>query len=202
MQELRDLWGAGTPTLEIGRRLGVTKSAVIGKARRLGLPCRPSPVGRKGRGTGVWADAIYTEARMELARALTAQGMSRAEILPQLNALPGKPIASADSLAHGLLRRGIVPPAPVVRPHFGPRRVAADDRAPPAVAPAHSPSHPTRTCEFPLWPDNARPPRPPLFCGKPVRMKRGPRGDMVPCWTCAEHAQVCFTIVPIRTLAA
>ena len=31
---------------EIGRRLGVSKNAVVGKARRLDLPSRPSPIKR------------------------------------------------------------------------------------------------------------------------------------------------------------
>jgi len=38
------LWGEGLSTAEIGRRMGVSKCAVIGKARRLGLPRRPSPI--------------------------------------------------------------------------------------------------------------------------------------------------------------
>jgi GcrA cell cycle regulator len=46
---LSELWDEGIPAAEIGRRLGVTKNAVIGKAWRLDLPPRrvsegPSPV--------------------------------------------------------------------------------------------------------------------------------------------------------------
>ena len=37
---LRELWGEGLPAAEIGRRLGITKNAVIGKAWRLDLPPR------------------------------------------------------------------------------------------------------------------------------------------------------------------
>ena len=33
---------------EIGRRLGVSKNAVMGKARRLGLPSRPRPINPSG----------------------------------------------------------------------------------------------------------------------------------------------------------
>ena len=44
--ELKRLWAAGTPTAEIGRRLGVSKNAVVGKAHRLGLAARPSPIKR------------------------------------------------------------------------------------------------------------------------------------------------------------
>lgn len=42
--QLRKLWAKGLTTPEIGRRLGVTKNAVIGRAHRLGLPKRPSPI--------------------------------------------------------------------------------------------------------------------------------------------------------------
>ena len=38
--ELRRLWEEGLPTAEIGRRLGITRNAVIGKAWRLELPPR------------------------------------------------------------------------------------------------------------------------------------------------------------------
>lgn len=48
---LRTLWDEGLSTAEIGRRLGVTKNAVVGKAHRLDLPARPSPIRRDGTGT-------------------------------------------------------------------------------------------------------------------------------------------------------
>ena len=38
------LWKSGIPTSEIGRKLKVTKNAVVGKAHRLGLPKRQSPI--------------------------------------------------------------------------------------------------------------------------------------------------------------
>lgn len=41
---LMALWAEGISTLEIGRRLGVTKNAVVGKVHRLGLPKRQSPI--------------------------------------------------------------------------------------------------------------------------------------------------------------
>src|SRR5260370_20237734 len=45
----RELWDEGLPSAEIGRRLGISKNAVIGKAWRLELPPRrvsdtPNPV--------------------------------------------------------------------------------------------------------------------------------------------------------------
>ena len=41
---IRALWDEGLSTAEIGRRMGITKNAVVGKAHRLNLPARPSPI--------------------------------------------------------------------------------------------------------------------------------------------------------------
>lgn len=41
---LRALWAEGHSTAEIGRRLGISKNAVVGKAHRLDLAARPSPI--------------------------------------------------------------------------------------------------------------------------------------------------------------
>ncbi len=46
---IRVLWSEGHSTAEIGRRMGISKNAVVGKAHRLALPARPSPIRR---GTG------------------------------------------------------------------------------------------------------------------------------------------------------
>lgn len=43
---LRGLWAEGLSTAEIGRRMGISKNAVVGKAHRLNLPARPSPIRR------------------------------------------------------------------------------------------------------------------------------------------------------------
>lgn len=43
---LRQFWADGHSTAEIGRRMGVSKNAVVGKAHRLDLPARPSPIRR------------------------------------------------------------------------------------------------------------------------------------------------------------
>lgn len=51
IENLRALWAEGHSTAEIGRRLGVSKNAVVGKAHRLDLPARPSPIRRDGLGS-------------------------------------------------------------------------------------------------------------------------------------------------------
>ncbi len=51
MQALSELWAQGLSASQIAMRLGgVTRNAVIGKAHRMGLQCRPSPI-RSGGGS-------------------------------------------------------------------------------------------------------------------------------------------------------
>ena len=47
---LRQLWAEGHSTAEIGRRLGVSKNSIVGKAHRLELDPRPSPIRNGGPG--------------------------------------------------------------------------------------------------------------------------------------------------------
>ena len=47
ISRLKKLWTEGLTTGEIGKRLGVSKNAVVGKAHRLGLKGRPSPIKRQ-----------------------------------------------------------------------------------------------------------------------------------------------------------
>ena len=50
IERLKVLWAEGHSTAEIGRRMGVSKNAVVGKAHRLALPARPSPIRRGAAG--------------------------------------------------------------------------------------------------------------------------------------------------------
>lgn len=51
----KKMWTDGVPTEEMGRRLGVSKSAITGKRQRLGLPPRPSPVKKNADGKSIRA---------------------------------------------------------------------------------------------------------------------------------------------------
>ena len=46
--QLTRLWSEALSTAEIGKRLGISKNAVVGKAHRLHLNSRPSPIKRVG----------------------------------------------------------------------------------------------------------------------------------------------------------
>tara|TARA_B100001123_G_C15029735_1_gene914904 strand:+ start:291 stop:761 length:471 start_codon:yes stop_codon:yes gene_type:complete len=46
ISRLKELWDQGLPTAQIGKLLGFTKNAVVGKAHRIGLERRPSPIRR------------------------------------------------------------------------------------------------------------------------------------------------------------
>ncbi len=46
IEKLTELWSQDLSTAEIGKLLGITKNAVVGKAHRLGLPKRQSPIRR------------------------------------------------------------------------------------------------------------------------------------------------------------
>jgi GcrA cell cycle regulator len=48
IERLKVLWAEGHSTAEIGRRMGISKNAVVGKAHRLNLASRPSPIRRDG----------------------------------------------------------------------------------------------------------------------------------------------------------
>jgi GcrA cell cycle regulator len=53
LNRLRELWADGYSTEAIGKSLGTTKNAIVGKAHRLDLPGRESPIIRRGEPRGV-----------------------------------------------------------------------------------------------------------------------------------------------------
>ena len=46
--KLKKLWDEGLPITKIGFELGVSRNAIAGKAHRLGLPKRNSPISKSG----------------------------------------------------------------------------------------------------------------------------------------------------------
>ncbi|WP_375288969.1 GcrA family cell cycle regulator [Gluconacetobacter dulcium] len=113
---LRALWQQGLSTAEIGRQLSVTKNAVVGKAHRLGLQARPSPIRRRPASAGA---AEPGEAVVAPAPALATASA------------PATETAAAASASV------VVPPAvsPVVAAAPAPVAVVPSAVVPPVVAP-------------------------------------------------------------------
>ena len=95
---LKELWATGRPTSDIGRELGVTGNAVIGKAHRLGLS-RPSPI--------LSSPREFTDA--ETAVFLANPNMAVADLAALF---PGRTRASLYHKRRALQEQGILPPLP------------------------------------------------------------------------------------------
>jgi GcrA cell cycle regulator len=106
IERLKALWAEGHSTAEIGRRMGISKNAVVGKAHRLNLPARPSPIRR---------DAVPRPAPVP--RAPRPVPAARQAPPPMLRAAPvaPAPVVAAAPVAP------VVRAFPAARPRFGSR---------------------------------------------------------------------------------
>ncbi len=87
---LRSLWQEGLSTAEIGRRMQITKNAVVGKAHRLDLTARPSPIRKAEAAEGAAPAPRRTPAVRSAASnpAPTTRPVALAEPPPQAHPLP------------------------------------------------------------------------------------------------------------------
>ena len=60
---LHTLWGEGHSTAEIGRRMHTSKNSIVGKAHRLQLPARPSPIRARHRERPAPAVRVFAPSR-------------------------------------------------------------------------------------------------------------------------------------------
>jgi GcrA cell cycle regulator len=97
---LRSLWQEGLSTAEIGRRMQITKNAVVGKAHRLDLTARPSPIrkieGRDGAAAAPRTTASRTAPRPAAPKPATAVERPR----------PAAPVQAAPSHVQTVHRTG------------------------------------------------------------------------------------------------
>lgn len=103
--DLRKLWGEGHATAEIGRRIGFSKNAVVGKAHRLDLPARPSPIRVAGSGRPA-------QPPKPRAPAMTLPPLASITLAPRAPELVRHPTAvpNPDRIALGGKGERIIPP--------------------------------------------------------------------------------------------
>lgn len=114
--QLRSLWTEGHSTAEIGRRMGISKNAVVGKAHRLGLVARPSPIRRD--------PAAGTAPRPALPRRVSGPTLPPLSAVPPTAPLPSLP-AAAPPPARPAARPPAAPPLQAVPSRPAPRRMMA-----------------------------------------------------------------------------
>lgn len=107
--ELRALWAEGLSTAEIGRRLGISKNAVVGKAHRLDLSPRPSPIRRTDRPQGAPAPAP------RVTGPTLAPLPSGPQLVTPAAVIPPATVATPSVKAAPPRRLAAVAPAPVAR---------------------------------------------------------------------------------------
>jgi len=121
IETLKALWAEGHSTAEIGRRMNISKNAVVGKAHRLNLPARPSPIRREAAAGAQAAPAMAAPAATATVPETVEAPAPRPAPAPALSTLPPatQPIAPAASLAAPrppAPPRRAAPPTAVVRP--------------------------------------------------------------------------------------
>jgi GcrA cell cycle regulator len=161
--KLRALWAEGLSTAEIGRRMGISKNAVVGKAHRLNLPSRPSPIRCDGDDAG---------ARRKRSTRVKGATLARLESLAERDGLVAKkPYEySAERDDIGQLTKS--------PPRLTALRVcdAPVERQPAAPLPV------TGTCLWPMWGHYVEPTQ--IFCGADARGGKS---------YCAEHCELAYT---------
>ncbi|MEX1109256.1 MAG: GcrA family cell cycle regulator [Dongiaceae bacterium] len=98
---LKQLWGQGMTASQIAERLGgVSRNAVIGKAHRLGLSSRPSPI-RGGASIGPRPARRRSSARLATTMAPTAPATATAPAAPRIEAPAPKPVPRRSAAGGG-----------------------------------------------------------------------------------------------------
>lgn len=146
-------WAAGLSTARIAADMGTTKNAVVGRAHRLGLPPRRSPILRVAE-TPEQAAArrAAAQARREADAASARRVAFAAAAGDGVRRSTGSDAIRGDTLA----ALGVIPPAA--------QREGAE-------AVALPPTSRTHRCQWPMWGDG-RPGVSPAFCDDPAVVSR------------------------------
>jgi GcrA cell cycle regulator len=203
-------WDAGFTTAEIGERMGVSKNSVIGRAHRLMLAPRGSPINLKASQSWTEADdatlrAIYggflttaeigarmgrtTHAIAYRAKFLGLVAGRRAKQTRPRASSPARPSAGRDAYSPGQSRpvttcrpRAAQPGAAAATAHHGGSSLSNL----PEVAAMPPRVFSGTECKFPMWGDER--PATYLFCDEPVRANLN--GCASP--YCAAHYAECY----------
>jgi GcrA cell cycle regulator len=141
IRHLRDLWTQGLSTAEIGRRLNVSKNAIVGKAHRLDLDARPSPIRRDVTKPATERQPAYPRMAGPTLPPLPSAGV--ASIMPTLSnvqALRPNPVIGS----RPMVPAPVAPPAP--RPVVPSTTIQARRSAPSCCWPIGEPG--TKTFRF------------------------------------------------------
>jgi GcrA cell cycle regulator len=175
IDQLRGLWAEGHSTAEIGRRMGISKNAVVGKAHRLSLPPRPSPIRRE-------PGAVRP---VQPRRAIPAA--PRPPIMPMRRLTGSLPPMPRSAVQHAPVPAQPATPvaaAPAPRPQPAPQPAPVPVAASAVVRPFPRASQ--RTCCWPMGEPGTAEFR---FCG----------GEAIPTKPyCADHAAIAYVKVRDR----
>lgn len=205
ISRLRGLWQDGLSTAEIGRRMSITKNAVVGKAHRLTLTARPSPIRKTLVAVADSAHATRREPSRLLRASLAGGPAQVAQFQPRPVTQP-----EAGSVAHqpreGHDVTGSVTPLRAVRPAAmqsaaagaGPVRAASSSQDPDADEPPvrHAPT--ASPIPMPSAGDQPAPRRRGQSCCWPLgdpgtKHFRFCGGEPIPNKPyCTEHAQLAY----------
>ncbi|HQT60679.1 MAG TPA: GcrA family cell cycle regulator [Acidiphilium sp.] len=154
VSRLRQLWDEGLSTAEIGRRLNISKNSVVGKAHRLDLPARPSPIRRDPSGA---ASARPAPARVT-GPTLPSLAVPAEPALPSL-AVPAGPASSTAPAPASVSSPAAIAAMPAAETEI--RTVAPSRPAAPARA---VPARPTLVSSRPVQPQPRATARVPACC--------------------------------------
>ncbi len=208
LERLRALWAEGHSTAEIGRRMGMSKNAIVGKAHRLDLPGRPSPI----RGNGTTAPPTPSKT-MRREAAVAALKLTK---IPQREAaVPTTPKSRPSdrrAVAEVRAKPGIGRPEAVAK-------IAAGESPAPISAPPAAPlpvvfkPRPPGGCCWPMWGNRQRPtfvychatrPAGRIYCDVHARIAYSKTTGALPAPASSvpnSNAAVCTSVAPSRSLS-
>ena len=140
IRNLKDLWAQGLSTAEIGRRLSVSKNAIGGKAHRLDLDARPSPIRRESAKPPTERPPAYPRMAGPTLPPLPSASPPSAASAPS----NVQPIRSAPTVSARPVAAPVAMPAP--RPVMAPPPIQARRSAPSCCWPIGEPG--TKTFRF------------------------------------------------------